>query len=356
MGYALPLAEELGVPTALLWTSGTGSLICFDQFDNLIQKGLMPLKDPSDLVNGYLDTVIDFIPSMPGIPLKYIPTFVRMLNPGDEYMVEFNKQELERAKKATAVIFNTFNELEYDILETISLKYTNCLGIGPLHMLENNNVDKSLESIKTNLWKEEPKCLEWLDSKEPLSVIYVNFGSITVMNPQQLAEFCWGLAKSNQSFLWVIRPDLVGGDSVALPPEFLAETSNRGMLVSWCSQEKVLSHPSVGGFSTHCGWNSTLESISYGVPMICWPFFTDQLTNCWLSCNKWKVALEIDNNVKRDEVSKLVIELMNGEKGKEMRKNAIDLKNKAEASCKFPSGSSVINLEKLINLLQSSSK
>ncbi|XP_076922135.1 7-deoxyloganetin glucosyltransferase-like [Bidens hawaiensis] len=356
MGYTLPAAEELGVPAVLLWTSGPGSLICYDQYANLIQKGLMPLKDSSYLVNGYLDTVIDFIPTMPGIRLKDIPPFIRMVYPGDEYMAEFKQREIERAKTAKAVIFNTFNELEHDVLETLSLKLPNCYGIGPLHLLENYNVDKSLDSIKSNLWKEEPKCLEWLHGKEPVSVIYVNFGSITVMTSQQLVEFCWGLAKSNQSFLWVIRPDLVGGDNIVLPPEFLAETSDRGMFVSWCPQEKVLSHPSIGGFLTHSGWNSTLESISYGVPMICWPFFSDQQPNCWLSCNKWKVAMEIDNNVKRDKVSKLVIELMSGEKGKEIRKNAIDLKNKAEAACAFPSGSSVINLEKLINLLQSSPK
>ncbi|KAJ0571721.1 putative 7-deoxyloganetin glucosyltransferase [Helianthus annuus] len=231
-----------------------------------------------------------------------------------------------------------------------------CYGIGPLCLLENNISDKSLDYIKSNLWVEDPNCLKWLDAKEPLSVIYVNFGSVVVMTPQQLVEFCWGLAKSNYSFLWIIRPDLVIGDSAVLPPEFLAETSNRGLLASWCPQEQVLNHPSIGGFLTHSGWNSTIESISSGVPMICWPFFADQQPNCWWSCNKWMIAMEIDNDVKSDEVSKLVIELMSGERGNEMRKNAIAWKNKAKEACTFPSGSSVVNLDKLIHLLQSSPK
>ncbi|XP_076925130.1 7-deoxyloganetin glucosyltransferase-like isoform X2 [Bidens hawaiensis] len=356
MGFTLPAAEELGILAVLFWTAGAGSLICYDQYPNLIQKGLMPLKDPSYLVNGYLDTVVDFIPTMPGIRLKDIPPFVRIVHPGDEFMVGFSDRELERGKRATAIIFNTFDELEGEILDALSLKYPLCYGIGPLHLLHNNIADKSLDSIKSNLWVEEPKCLKWLDDKEPLSVIYVNFGSVTVMTPQQLVEFCWGLAKSNYSFLWIIRPDLVIGDSAILPSEFLEQTSNRGMLANWCPQQEVLSHPSLGGFLTHSGWNSTIESISYGVPMICWPFFADQQPNCWWSCNKWKIAMEIDNNVKSEEVSKLVIELMNGEKGKEMRKNAIDLKNKAEEACTFPTGSSVINLEKVIQLLQTSQK
>uniref|UniRef100_A0A251UUC1 Putative UDP-glucuronosyl/UDP-glucosyltransferase n=1 Tax=Helianthus annuus TaxID=4232 RepID=A0A251UUC1_HELAN len=296
---------------------------------------------------------------MPGIRLKDIPPFVRVVHPGDEFMVGFSQRELKRAKSASAIIFNTFDELEDDILDTLSLMFPLCYGIGPVHLLETNNVDRSLDIIKSNLWIEDPKCLKWLDGKEPLSVVYVNFGSITVMTPQQLVEFCWGLAKSNYSFLWIIRPDLVIGDSAVLPPEFLAETSSRGLLASWCPQEQVLNHPSIGGFLTHSGWNSTIESISSGVPMICWPFFADQQPNCWWSCNKWMIAMEIDNNVKSDEVSKLVIELMSGERGNEMRKNAIAWKNKAKEAkeaCTFPSGSSVVNLDKLIHLLQSSPK
>ena len=142
------------------------------------------------------------------------------------------------------------------------------------------------------------------------------------------------------------------GDSSVLPSEFLEETKDRGLLASWCPQEQVLNHPSIGGFLTHSGWNSTFESISNGVPMLCWPFFADQQTNCWLCCNRWGIALEIDNDVKRNEVSKLVIELMHGEKGKEMRKNAIEWKNKAHEACVFPSGSSMANLVKLIHHLQ----
>ncbi|KAI3689415.1 hypothetical protein L2E82_47371 [Cichorium intybus] len=356
MGFTLDAATELGIPEILLWTSGAGSLICYDQYQNLLGKGLMPLKDSSYLVNGYLDTVVDFIPTMSGIRLKDFPPFIRIIYPGDEYMVTFFKKQIERAKMASAIIFNTFRELESDIFDTLSSMFPPCYGIVPFHILEDKIADKSLASIKSNLWKEEPECLKWLDSKPPLSVMYVNFGSIAVMTPQQLVEFCWGLAKSNYPFLWIIRPDLVVGDSAMLPPEFLEETGDRGFLAGWCPQEQVLNHPSIGGFLTHSGWNSTIESISSGVPMICWPFFADQQTNCWLSCNKWGVALEINNDVKSEEVKMLVIELMTGEKGNVMRKNAMGWKEKAEKACASSSGSSMDDLGKLIHLMETLSK
>ncbi|PWA67347.1 UDP-glucuronosyl/UDP-glucosyltransferase [Artemisia annua] len=387
MGFTLDLAEELDIPEFLLWTSGTGSLICYDQFQNLLEKGLMPLKDtkvlfgklavtiestsanpviwmhthrttcqnPSFLVNGYLDTVIDCIPGMSGIRLKDIPPFIRKIYPGDEYMAQFLWSQVNISKTAPAIIFNTFNELEPDVFDTLSSMFPPCYSIGPLHLLEKTIEDNSLVSIKSNLWKEESECLTWLDSQAPVSVIYVNFGSIAVMTSQQLVEFCWGLADSNYPFLWIIRPDLVVGDSAMLPSEFITRTSGRGLLIGWCPQEQVLDHPSIGGFLTHSGWNSTLESISSGVPMICWPFFADQQVNCWLCCNKWGVAMEIDNDVKRDKVGKLVVESMTGEKGNALRKNATKWKKKAEAACVAKDGSSVANLEKLIHLMQTSS-
>jgi len=223
-------------------------------------------------------------------------------------------------------------------------------SIGPLHLLQNQIPDDDLKSIGSNLWKEDVGCLEWLDRKEPNSVVYVNFGSITVMTSEELIEFAWGLAKSNQTFLWIIRPDLVKGDSAVLPPEFFAETKERSLLASWCPQEQVLSHPSIGGFLTHSGWNSTIESVSAGVPMISWPFFAEQQTNCWYSCNEWGIGIEIDGGVKRGEIASLVRELMVGEKEKELKKKkAVEWKKLAKEATSKPSGSSYVNVDKMIN-------
>ncbi|KAL4565844.1 hypothetical protein LXL04_029950 [Taraxacum kok-saghyz] len=360
MGFTLDAAMEFDILEIVVWTSGVGSFICLHEYPNLLQKGLMPTppKESSVLIDGYLDTVIESVPTMSGIRVKDMVSFLRNTNPGDEFMIHFLCLQVERAKRASAIVFNTFYELDGHHIDMLASIFPPCYEIGPLNLLEKRIVDESvaIASLQSNLWKEEHECLEWLETKPPSSVIYVNFGSITVMTHEHLVEFCWGLANCNYSFLWIVRPDLVAGNSAVLPSEFLAEINGRGMLVSWCPQEQVLNHPSIGGFLTHSGWNSTIESISGGVPMICWPFFGDQQTNCWSCCNEYEVAMEIDNDVKRDEVAKLVIELMNGERGDKLRKNAIHFKNEAEKACVSPFGSSINDLEKVIGMLQTSTK
>ncbi|PWA47002.1 7-deoxyloganetin glucosyltransferase [Artemisia annua] len=205
-----------------------------------------------------------------------------------------------------------------------------------------------LKDIGSSLWKEDASCIQWLDTKDIGSVLFVNFGSITVMTKEQLTEFGWGLANSQKDFLWITRPDIVGGDEAMMPQEFIDETKGRGMVTSWCPQEQVLKHPAIGGFLTHSGWNSTIESISYGVPVICWPFFAEQQTNCRYSCVEWEIGMEINTDVKRDEVESQVRELMDGVKGKMMKNKALEWKKKAEEAVAV-GGSSYRNIDKLIN-------
>ncbi|XP_020222645.1 7-deoxyloganetin glucosyltransferase [Cajanus cajan] len=346
MSFTLDAAQELGVPEVLFWTTSACGFMCYVQYQQLVQKGLTPLKDSSYLTNGYLETTIDWIPGIKEIRLRDIPSFVRTTD-SDDLMIDFILGECRRAQRASAILLNTFDDLEHDVLEGLSSILPPVYSIGPLNLLVKDADDKELNAIGSNLWKEEFECVEWLDTKEPNSVVYVNFGSITVMTSEQLIEFAWGLANSNKTFLWVIRPDLVAGENAVVPQEFVEQTKNRGMLSSWCPQEQVLAHPAIGGFLTHSGWNSTLESVCGGVPMICWPFFAEQQTNCRFSCNEWGIGLEIED-VKRDKIESLVRELMDGEKGKEMKDKALQWKELAKAAASCPHGSSFLNLDNMV--------
>ncbi|KAL7262594.1 hypothetical protein ACSBR1_000873 [Camellia fascicularis] len=345
MAFTVKVAEELGIPDVFFNTASASGFMGYMQYPNSWKMVLLHSK-----------TLIDWIPGMNGIRLKDLPSFIRTTEPSDS-MIDFILDVAHNAHKASAIIFNTFDALEHDVLEGLSTMLPPIYTLGPLQSLLNQIPQNHLNTIGSSLWKEQHDCLPWLDSKEPNSVVYVNFGSITVMTSQQLIEFAWGLVNSKKTFLWVIRPDLVVGDSAILPPDFVNETKERGLLASWCPQEQVLSHPSVGGFLTHCGCNSNLESICSGVPMLCWPLFAEQQTNCWLCCKEWGIGMEINSDVKREEVESLITELMDGgEKGKEMKRKVMEWKKLGEEATASSVGPSYLDFEKVVNCVLKPSK
>ncbi|PQM34525.1 7-deoxyloganetin glucosyltransferase-like [Prunus yedoensis var. nudiflora] len=347
MTFSITAAEELGIPVALFFTIAAIGFMGFKQYPTLVEKGLAPLKEERYLTNGFLDQVIDWVPGTKAIRLKDLPKSFQTTNPND-ILFKLALEAMDRVDKASAVVLHTFDELEADVLHALSSLPPPVYTIGPLQLLLNEIPQHPLKSLGYSLWKEETECFQWLNAKVPNSVVYVNFGSIVVIKSEDLIEFCWGLANSKLPFFWVVRPDLLVGESAILPPEFVAETKGRGLVASWCPQEQVLSHPSMGGFLTHSGWNSTIESLSAGVPMLCWPFFAEQRINCVYTCNEWGIGLEINNDARRDQVEKLIKELVEGEMGKKMRTKAMEWKKLAEKAISSD-GSSYANLDNLVN-------
>ncbi|KAI7755726.1 hypothetical protein M8C21_003167 [Ambrosia artemisiifolia] len=347
--FTIDAAQNLGIPVMMYWTFAACAIMGFYQINSLIEKGLAPLKDESYLTNGYLDTVIEWVPGMEDICLKDFP--MTWTTDANDKQLVFSKEAPQRSVKVPHHIFHTFDELETSTIKALSSIYSRVYTIGPLQLLLDQIPREKMQSESSSthgysLWKEEPECFQWLQSKEQNSVIYVNFGTTTEMSLNDVRELGWGLANSNHYFLWIIRSNLVEGESAVLPPEFEEHINKRGFIASWCSQEKVLNHPSVGGFLTHCGWGSTIESLSAGVPMICWPFAWDQKTNRRSICKDWGVGVEMGNEVKRDEVSRLVQELM-GERGHIMRNKAKEWKEKARVATS-PNGSSSLNVDNIV--------
>nr|CAB3449599.1 unnamed protein product [Digitaria exilis] len=354
MGFALGVARELGIPTMVFWTTSAASLMADMRLRDLKDRGYVPLKDESYLTNSYLDTtIIDGVPGMPPMSLGDFSSFLRTTDP-DDFCLRLAEEEPDACAKAGALILNTFDSLEAEVLAALRANYSRIYTIGTLGSLLSRVTatdDSTNDSDTTglSLWKQDAKCLAWLDTQEKCSVVYVNFGSLTVVTPEQLTEFAWGLAASGYPFLWCIRDGSVRGRA-ALPQAFTAETAGRCHLTSWCPQGQVLRHPAVGCFVTHSGWNSTCESLAAGVPMVCWPGFADQYTNCKYACDVWGVGVRLDAVVRREEVASHVREVMGSE---EMRRSAARWKAGALAAT-GPGGSSYENLLSMVRALGSS--
>ncbi|CAL0302903.1 unnamed protein product [Lupinus luteus] len=247
---------------------------------------------------------------------------------------------LQRSKKfhlPDGVLMNTFYELEPDTvraLEELLRGKPKIYPVGPITQSGSIGQENGLEY------------LTWLDKQQPKSVLYVSFGSGGTLSQDQLNELALGLEQSGQNFLWVVRApsntataayfeDGIEDPLQFLPNGFLERTKERGLVVpSWVPQVQVLAHSSTGGFLSHCGWNSVLESVVQGVPIIAWPLFAEQSMNAAMISRGLKVALRPKANkdglVEREEIAKVVRGLMEGEEGKMIGKRMELLKNDAD--------------------------
>jgi len=192
-------------------------------------------------------------------------------------------------------------------------------------------------------------CIKWLNDKPTGSVVYASFGSMAGLSEDQTQELALGLKDSESYFLWVVREC----DQSKLPKGFV-ESSKNGLIVTWCPQLLVLTHEALGCFVTHCGWNSTLEALSIGVPLIAMPLWTDQVTNAKLIADVWKMgvrAVADEKEIVRSETIKNCIkEIIETEKGNEIKKNALQWKNLAKSSID-EGGRSDKNIEEFVAAL-----
>ncbi|KAL2329882.1 hypothetical protein Fmac_017463 [Flemingia macrophylla] len=238
---------------------------------------------------------IQLSPNMPTIDTQNFPW--RGFN---KTLFEHIVQEMQTSELGEWWLCNTVYDLEPEAF-SLSPKF---LPIGPLVESDSN---------LSSFWQEDTTCLEWLDQQSPKSVVYVSFGSLATVEPNQFKELALGLDLIDKPFIWVVRPsnDNKKVNANAYPHEFLG---SKGKIVGWAPQKKILSHPAIACFISHCGWNSTLEGVCAGVPFLCWPFVSDQYLNKSYICDVWKIGLglEKDENgiISREEIKKKVDQLV----------------------------------------------
>ncbi|EOA28760.1 hypothetical protein CARUB_v10024992mg [Capsella rubella] len=326
-------AEELNIPCALLWVQ---SCACFSAYYHY-QNGSVSFPTETE---PRLDVKL---PCLPILKHDEIPNF---LHPSSKFS-GFRQAilgQFKNLKKPFCVLINSFDALEQELLEYMS-NLCPIKTIGPLSLFAYKEVTSD---VSADMCKPSDQCLEWLDSRPKSSVVYISFGTIAYFKQEQMEEFVHGVLKSGLSFLWVIRPPVkaLNVTTNVLPQELLEATRRgKGKIVDWCPQEQVLAHLSVSCFVTHCGWNSTMEALSFGVPVVCLPQWGDQVTNAVYLIDVFKMGVRLgrgameDRVVLREEMTEKLLEATVGEKAEELRKNALQWKAKAEAAV-APGGSS----------------
>ncbi|PKU64909.1 UDP-glycosyltransferase 88B1 [Dendrobium catenatum] len=351
---ALDVAAELAIPSYIFFTSSAASLAAFLHLPALHSKVTTSFKDLGD-------SPLHF-PGLPPIPARDMP--LPMLDRDDEaykgFVALFN-----RMPDADGIIVNTFVSLEPRPLQAIAgglavpgKKAPPVHCVGPLIAIQP---------------KLRHDCLDWLDKQPQQSVVFLCFGSLGAFSAKQLHEIAIGLEKSQQKFLWVVRspPNPVaalapgGGESAKLteaplepeleallPEGFLDRTGERGLVVkSWAPQAEVLRHGAVGGFVTHCGWNSVLEAIVGGVAMVAWPLYAEQRMNK-LMLVEMGLAVEMrgyeSGAVEAAEVEERVKGVVEAEWGREVRGRMEILRLAAEAAM-ADGGSSSVAVKDLVS-------
>ncbi|XLU35575.1 hypothetical protein S245_071641 [Arachis hypogaea] len=327
MGWASEVAKKMGINGALFWPASAALFALQYNIPKLIHDGIIDSQGFPTAKRSFqispsireMDTGLIWWTNFPDLETQR-KTF--------QYLLSITKTQY-----STDWCFcNTTNELEHAALSC----FPKLLPIGPL-LKSNNNEDST-----TSFLEEDLSCMSWLDKHSTASVVYVAFGSTTRFNEKQFVELALGLDLTNKPFLLVMRQDF----------KYEFKAGSRGKMVRWVPQQKVLSHPAIACFVSHCGWNSTIEALSNGVPFLCWPYFLDQFHNKLYICDDLKVGLgfEGDENglISHGEI-KLKVEQLLGDEN--IKSRSLELKEKLKSNNE-EGGASRENLRKFVTCLK----
>ena len=355
--WTVDSAAKLGIPRIYYYSSS--------YFSNCVHHFIRKHKPHEGLVS---DTQKFQIPGLPD-NIEITPLQLQDSVRTETEMTHYLNAIWESECRSYGLLCNSFHELEsnYEKLYK-STKGIKSWSVGPVSAWINKDYEeKANRGHKVDL-AEEPRWLNWLNSKQNASVLYVNFGSLTRLPYAQLVEIAHGLENSGHNFIWIIRKKDKNddGDSFLQDFEHRMKESNKGRIIwNWAPQLLILDHPAIGGIVTHCGWNSILESLSAGLPVITWPMFAEQFYNEKLLVDVLKVGVTVgakENNfwttvsedpmVRREEIVKAVVMLMgSGEESMEIRRAARKLGDAAKKTTE-EGGSSYNNLMQLLDELK----
>ncbi|CAK9155266.1 unnamed protein product [Ilex paraguariensis] len=330
------VAKKYNLLNVSFWTEPALVLTLYYHLDLLRKNGHF----------GSHDNRKDTIHYIPGVEAIETRDLMSYLQATDIWTVVHRiiYRAFDDVKRADFILCNTVQELESKTISALHQKQS-IYAIGPIFPA---GFTKS--SVATSLWSESD-CTQWLNTKPHGSVLYISFGSYAHTTKHDIVEIAHGLMLGEVNFVWVLRPDIVSSeDTEFLPIGFEDSIKDRGLIVPWCCQIEVLSHRAIGGFLTHCGWNSILESVWCGIPLICYPLLTDQFTNRKLVVDDWKIGINLHDreSITREEVAKKIDCLMSGKTSEELRSEVKKMREILEKAL-ATDGSSEKNFNQFIN-------
>ncbi|TVU21439.1 hypothetical protein EJB05_31072, partial [Eragrostis curvula] len=333
---ALDVAAELGVPAYFFFASAAGALAVLLN---------LPYLYPT-LPSSFREMGKELVhcPGMPSIRAMDMPL---MVQDKDSDPTKVRLHQFRRIPEAAGVLVNSFDWLEPRALRALAdgvcvpgRPTPRVYCIGPM-------VDDGKNKLRGDSSSgERHECMAWLDAQPERSVVFLCFGSMGAFSAAQLQEIARGLESSGHRFLWAVRgtPEEHNLERL-LPAGFLERTRGRGMVVKdWVPQAEVVQHEAVGAFVTHCGWNSTLEAVMSGLPMVCWPLYAEQRLNKVFMVEEMKIGVEMigyEEFVKAEEVEKKVRLVMETQEGKMLREKLVVAREKALEAIKEGGSSQV---------------
>ncbi|KAG6628910.1 hypothetical protein CIPAW_14G045600 [Carya illinoinensis] len=341
--WTIDAAAKFGIPVLVF-----NSISVFSTSAGVSMRQYKPQMEVSS------DSEPFVIPNFPG---EIKSTRMKLSTPTDNKYVEASLSDLMKEVRefevgSSGVILNSFYELEPDYAN----HYTKVCGrkawyIGPVSRCNKDAEDKGQRGKEPSIDKHE--CMIWVNTKHINSVVYICFGSLTNFRDSQLMEIAMGLEASGQQFIWVVKKDKnEKEDEDWLPMGFEKRMEGKGLIIRGLApQVLILDHEAVGGFVTHCGWNSTLEGVTAGLPMVTWPLFSEQFVNEKLVTEVLKIGSSNDNPIKKEAIEMAVRQLMEGEEAKEMRSRAKELGEMARRAIE-EGGSSYSHLNAFIEELK----
>ncbi|XP_057792736.1 anthocyanidin 3-O-glucosyltransferase 2-like [Salvia miltiorrhiza] len=325
------VGDEFSIPTYVFFTCGVGFLSLMMSMRRLTDEhgvDITEFKDSDELISvaGFLNPV----------PATVLPSVITDKNGGAYGVVS----SARRMRKSRGILINTFQELEANIIQSLSNddQMPPIYPVGPLLNLETTPESEFSDVIR------------WLDRQPRNSVVFLCFGSEGGFSDAQIRHLAAALESSGRRFLWSLRRRRQRKTDPSIPIEilpegFLQRTKGAGRVIGWAPQAAVLSHAAVGGFVSHCGWNSVLESMWHGVPMAAWPIYAEQQINAFQLVAEMGVAVEVRVDYREDseivvtaeEIAAAIERLM--EEGSAVRERAAEMREKSSAAVADGGGS-----------------